>query len=409
MQTGQYIKWKVSKNDLLNSPLTYTVELGETSAVSPVSATHNTFNEISPSVGTGNFTVSINGDDNYVSYPVEGLYNATENTVVEFSTNGEMPTSVLLVGNGEFLLKMSLDCNQILQSKQICQIGSYVIVSVSCDSSGNIWVKDSSGVLTVLSQDFRTINTFRMTPSLYAVIDPFRQILWQVDQRKVSMIRTETMETVFEIDLPQPVTAVIDHDISDPSGTVFFVLVSEPYNYGIAVTLSGVLSSFSPNATGICQWGSQGALVASGSATVDIFNGTHVSSTSTIGSINPVRLSSFGYENVIASDLLGNIVMVDSSLAHQLWMATSPFVNPDVHIPWGPMELGRVSFLSSTSGAAAYRDMLASGLPYGSTVTNLVAGNSSLYPVAAIIPPLSYSHICTRITSNFTENSSSST
>lgn len=395
MSKEQHILWKVPSRDLSVSPLGYSVEIGEDALVCPVSSRHSTFEN------TGEFEVSLSGGA-FLPYPKDGISGATSKTTVRMLRNGETPTSVMVIGNDSFLYKMSLDCSRIMLHKQICETNSYSIDSVTCDASGKIWVKDTGGVMTVLDRQFNTLNTFRLSAeSIFSAIDPFRRLLWQVSRHNITLTRTQDMSVVLNVALPTMASAVTDWDLSSPSGTLFLVLDA---SRAVSVTMQGVLTTFSLGATGVCQWGAAGALACiPGAGVVESFDGSSVTgsfSGSAIGTPNPSRIASTGRGCSFVVDSSGLTVKVDESWTSKWSLEAPPFwSNLDVRTTNGPRELGRVLYLLSTSGVAAYRDMLTSGKRYGMTAVPLLAGNgSALYPAAAVIPELSCAHASMRIT-----------
>lgn len=400
MTKGHHIEWKVSIADLAHSPLGYKVELGETAAFSPITATHSTFER------TSEFQVSVLGDGDFVPYPMYGLTNATESTVVRFLRNGETPTSTLIVAVESFIAKMSLDCKEIMGYKQICETNSYVIESISCSSDGRIWVKDNGGVLTILNRQLDIMGTFQVGyDSIFTAIDPFRGLLWVLTSTEARVLRTVDMSVVATMDLPIEVASVLDWDFSSTSGTFFCVLAdSENNTTCVAMKHDGSLVEFGSGATSICQWGALGALACVPSEhAVKLFNGTSASVAflgSSVGIGDPVGVASNGRDNAFVLDSNGEIVKTDESWTSKWSISTPPYWNNvHLHATGGPMELGRVMYLSCSLGVASYRDMLSEGWLYGVNNMPIPVGSSpSVYPVVAVVPELDCAHVWSRIT-----------
>jgi hypothetical protein len=394
MARNQNISWNVQNADLAKSPLGYQVEICEDALVSKVLSTHNTFEK------TNEFEVSMRGNDVFVPYPTAGVIGATTKTVVRMLRNGETPKSVLLVANGSALYKMSLDCSTILIEKEICESGTYFIDSISCDKSGKIWVKDSGGVMTVLNQDFNVLNMFRTASGcIFSVVDPLRRLLWQITSSTVILSRTNDMSVVFSYSLPVSVYSITEWDISGPSGTLFLTCDS---SVALSITTQGAMASFSSGATGICQWGSKGALVCKPNA-IDYFDGTSVTDTysgSLVGISNPERISSLGHGYFVVSDSTGLIAKVDEDMSPKWFVKYNQLVvYTDVKVTPSPTDLGGIIYLCSSEGVASYRDMTDEGLNYGSTLVTLSLGRSpSNYPVTAVVPDLTTSHVWSSIT-----------
>jgi hypothetical protein len=194
--------------------------------------------------------------------------------------------------------------------------------------------------------------------------------------------------------------SVTGWDISGPTGTLFIISNGSG---AIALTTQGSVTSFSPGATGVCQWGAKGALACvPGSGRVEIFNGTLVTSTFSgisIGSPNPVRIASTGRDYAMVIDTSGVLTKINDTWTSMWNLSVPSWTNVDVKTTSGPQELGRVTYLCSVNGIKSYRDMLSSGVLYGQTTQSLSAGRSpSPYPVVAVVPELETSHVWIRKT-----------
>ena len=412
MSTKKHIDWNVPSSDILVSPLGYKLELGETRNISPVLSTHSTFEN------TEEFQVSISGDGVFETYPFNGLLDATTQTVVRFLRNGESPLSTLAVGAGSFLYKMSLDCKEVIQYKQICELDTFLIDSISCDRDGNTWVKDTSGTITVLDRWFRTISTTRLdSATILAVADPNRMVFWQVMPDSVKMVRMDDLSVSFEVATPSSITAVIAYDFSAPSGNLFLVTTNGGSNTSIMVTPLGVLTNIGVDASGICQWGNKGALLCSTSdSKIYVFDGTSISdnfSTAGFGIGSPVRVASAGNIALFVSGDNGKFCKVGSG-----WdlMWNSPVFglgyNVDLRVTPEMGSIGNVIYLASEYGVVSVRDMLDEGWLYGVTEMPLPVV-SSLFPAISVMNTAQPSHIWARATAISSgipprENSSSS-
>lgn len=388
MARNQNITWSVQDKDLANSPLGYMVEISEDALGSKILSTHSTTDKVNE------FEVSMRGNGIFESFPLSGLVGATTDTVIRMLRNGESPKSVLIVGNETVLYKVSTDCKHIMLEKEICK-SHYFIDSISCDKFGNIWVKDSRNMMTVLNQNFQVVNTFALPcDCIFSVVDPFRRLLWQVTRSKIKLYRTHDMSVVFSATIPFSLSSITDWDISGPTGTLFLTC---DIPVALSVSIKGVVDSFSSGATGICQWGSAGALVCKPNS-IDYFNGTSVTDTypeALFGASNPKRISSFGRDYFILTNNTGMVVKVNENLIPQWSVKLNYlFAHADVKVTPSPMELGGIIYLCSSNGVSAYRDVLDNSLNYGYTLKELFLGHSSSnYPVTAVVPELTTAHV----------------
>lgn len=392
MARDKQISWTVSQDDLQFSPLGYAVELGENDLVSPVSARHSTFSRL------GEFEVSLLGNDQFEEFPFNGITNATTSTKVRMLLKGENPTSNLIVANGSFVYKFSLDCSVLMAYRKVCENNSYFIDSLSCDRLGRTWVKDTGGIITVLDRNLDILNTLRMTDNVFfATIDPFRDILWTIEEFKVRSYKTTDMTMIVNENLPFAVDYVQAWDISAPSGTLLLT-VSGDITSALSVNLDGSILQFSDGATGICQWGATGALVCRPDAgLVEYFNGvtihdhTHGAS---FGVPAPTRIASVGYGCSLVSGSAGDICKIDSN-RHLVWSMTSPWTTTDIKTTVSKEEHGRVFYLTSSYGIMSFRDTPSESWAYGRTDTPLATTHS--YPLVAVIPPLETAHIWAKV------------
>jgi len=404
MTRQQNITWTVQPSDLVCSPLGYKVELGETAKVTPALASHSTFD------GFGEFEY-LNGGV-WSPYPVNGLLGASAGTQVRMLRQGETPTSALILGNDSVVVKMSLDCKNILAYRQVCETDLFWVDSVSCNADGQIWVKDTGGVITVMDRWLNVVNTLRLdSDCLLAVIDPFRNILWEVFDDSVMLIRTSDMSTVFTASIPAT-TAVLAWDFSRPSGTLFLALDGSP-SFAVAVSIDGTVTQFAPYATGICQWGAVGAIACMPySATLCVFNGTTTVETipaSNIWLSSATKVASQGNGYFLATDGSSSVVKVNESF-YICWSMATPLYwsNIDLKTTPGPSETGRVTFLTSPLGVASYRDMASKSWMYGKTEMPILTSRTSGNVIAAVIPELRSAHVAAKITGfTFVENEKS--
>lgn len=395
MAIQQNIAWTVQTSDLVYSPLGYKVELGETAKASPALASHSTFE------GAGEFEY-LNGGE-WSPYPASGLLGASAGTQIRMLRRGETPTSALILGNDSFVFKMSLDCNNILAYKQVCETDLFWVDSVSCNADGQIWVKDTGGVITVMDRWLNVVNTLRLeSDCLLSVIDPFRNILWKVFDDSIVLVRTADLSVIFTVNIPVT-TAVLAWDFSRPSGALFLALDGSP-SFAVAVQLDGtVISDFASYATGICQWGAVGAIACiPDAATLCVFDGTATVQTilaSSIGLTSATKVASQGNGYFLATDGSSSVVKVDEAFS-PCWSMATPLYwsNIDLKTTPGPTESGRVNFLTSPLGAVAYRDMLSEALMYGKTEMSIMASRTSGNVIAAAIPELRSAHVAARIT-----------
>jgi len=394
MAVQQNISWTIQSEDLAYSPLGYKVELGETRAVFPKTATHSTFE------GTDEFEYLVDGV--WLPYPVNGLLGAAEATQVRMLCKGETPTSTLVLGNDSVVLKMAIDGTDVLAYKQVCETNSFHIDSISCNADGQIWVKDTGNVITVLDRTLRVTNTMRVDSGcLLAVVDPFRNILWKVFTDHVDAVRITDMESIFETAIPET-EDVLGWDFSTPSGTLFLVLSGDP-SFALAVATDGSVTQFAPYATGVCQWGSRGAIACMSSpATVCVFDGDTTVQTVTASSLwltSATRVTSQGHGYFLVTDSSSRVVKADESLDPQ-WLFQTPsyWSHIDVKTTPGPIEEGRVSFLTSPLGVASYRDLTNEAWMYGSTEMPITPPqNGSEYILSAIIPELRSANVSAKI------------
>jgi len=394
MATKHNISWTVQQEDLIYSPLGYKVELGETREVSPVTATHSTFE------GTGEFEYLVDGS--WTTYPVNGLLDATASTQVRMLRKGETPTSSLIVGSDSFVFKMTLDCKEIMASRQVCETNSFLIDSISCNADGQIWVKDTGNVITVMDRSLRITNTFGVESGcLLAVVDPFRNTFWKVFTDHVEAVRITDMASILETDIPET-TAVLGWDCSVSSGTLFLALSGSP-SFALAVTTEGVVTLFAPYATGVCQWGANGALAClSSPATLCVFDGEITVQTvtaSSLGLTSATRVASQGRGYFLVTDGSSLVVKVNDSMVPQWSYQTLNYWSQiDVKTTRGSEEEGCVSFLTSPLGMASYRDMTNEALIYGLTEMPVtITPNGSGHILSAVIPELRSSSVCARI------------
>lgn len=395
MSRKQNISWNVQNEDLSCSPLCYEVELGESPFVYPKSIKHRTVD------GTGEFEVSLNGGKSFVPYPQDGIRGATINTIVRMLTNGENPTSAAIVGKDSFLYKMSLDCNEIILKKKICESGVYTIDSISCDNSGKIWVKDSCGVITVLDRQLKVLNTFNVSKNvILAVVDPLRRLLWTVSNYAITVTRTEDMSIVTTALLPTSIYAVTDWEFSGPSGTLFMILDNST---AISVTKEGIVTTICTGATGLCQMGARGALIClpnydgagyfDGSSIVEFFTGSRMNIS------NPARISNFSNRGFIVSNAYGTVVKTDLEFNFKWNVSKIPLRGLiDVKTTQSSIDLGGIFYLSTSNGIASYRDLSTRAVLYGYKNIRLPSGRSpSAYPIISVIPELKSSHLWAKI------------
>ena len=163
----------------------------------------------------------------------------------------------------------------------------------------------------------------------------------------------------------------------------------------VAVTVTGIISTFSPGATGICQWGASGALACiPGSSRVDIFDGESASNhfgAYRFGMTSPTRITSIGSRAVFAVDDVGLVSKIDSNWNFQ-WSIQAPagWTNVDIKAAPSSTDLGGVIYLSSATGVASYRDMLGEGWKYGECDVAADLGRyPSVFPVISVVPSLS--------------------
>ena len=401
MSRNQNISWNVQTKDLAKSPLGYMVNICEDVWGSNVLCTHNT------SEKTNEFEVSMNGDGIFTAYPTSGITGATTRTVVRMLRNGETPKSVLLLGSGSSIYKMSLDCSHILLEKEICENGKYFIQTISCDKTGKIWIKDSANIMTILNQEFKIVNTFGLPRDcVFAAVDPLRRLLWQITKTAVNVYKTHDMSIAFSRPVSIYEQRITSWDISSSSGTLFLTCEGST---ALSITLQGVITPFSSGATGICQWGARGALVCKPNS-VDYFNGIAVSETyagELFGIENPERIASSGKSYFVISDSTGLSVKVDDQMNPKWFIQPDQISNHvDVKISSNATDLGGIIYLYSYDGAVAYRDMVYRGTKYGSTSFALpFTDNVSNYPVATVVPDLTASHVWAEITPIFVEES----
>jgi len=408
MTIKQHIDWQVSATDIQNLPTHYELGLGETRDVSPLLATHYTSDD------TGEFQLSLLGNGVFDEFPADGLAVASTNTIVRFLRNGESPLSTLAIGADSFLYMMSLDCKTIIRHKQICETGVFWIDSISCDRAGNLWVKDTSGTITVLDRMFKVISTTRLdSTALFTVADPYRMVFWQVLPGSIKMLKMSDLSVVFSLATPVTVESVIAHDFSASSGNFFLIVNDGVSNTSLVVTPAGSLINAGVSASGVCQWGSKGALFCSDvDNKIHKFNGDYVYDhfhTTKFGLDQAVRIASDGSKGLFVTGNDGSLnkVNLDWSLA---WKYTADLGDSiDVLITPGINEIGNVIYLSSTNGVLSLRDMLTEGLLYGSTLTPFPAGNSpSTSPVSAVMRLPQSAHVWARVKSLPKDNSSSS-
>lgn len=385
MATTRYIEWTVSPSDLNNSPLGYEVDLLEPASFSLPLATHDTF------ARTQDFAVDIDGSGKFSTYPYYGLIGATTSTVVRMLLNGENPSSCLVIGSGRSLFRMSLDCQRVLAEKVVCADG-YAIDCVSSAPHGSIWVKDTSGAITVFDGSLRALNQFKIGEDcIFVAADPFRNVMWKVTQSRVSMIRTKDLSISFTTSLPMNTTKVLDWDVSRSSGRLFMVLDGTPTT-AVSVGMDGTLITFSSGASSICQWGAMGALACvPGLSQVDIFESTSVVDnfkSSRLGLAAPSRISSLGTGSAFVVDVNGKVAKANDDWGLG-WSLQAPWVATDVFMSEGE-GLGAVVYLASLRGVVAYRDMLNEGWPYGETIAGFESPIA--YPVATAITGVVSAH-----------------
>lgn len=389
MSTKQHIDWRVSAADALISPLGYRLELGETRGISPLLATHSTFER------TGEFKVSVLGDGDFEEYPLHGLVGATERTIVRFLRNGESPLSTLAVAADSFLYKMSLDCKEIMQYRQVCETGTFSIDAIGSDRSGNLWVKDTSGTVTVLDRMLRTISTTRLDPLTVCVIpDPNRGFFWQVMPDSIKMVKSDDLSVTLDLGLPSTVVSVLAHDVSAPSGNLFLVTSDGLDGTSLAVTPSGSVIEVGLDASDVCQWGNRGAMFCSRTEpTIHIFDGTSVIDhfhTTLFGVSQPVRLAALGGGCFFVTDVDGSVSKVDSMLRLS-WRFLADGLGDDVDVSVTPGigEVGNVLYMFSRLGVSSVRDMGIEGWLYGGMRMPIPTGRlPSPFPVApAMVPP----------------------
>jgi hypothetical protein len=398
MATRQHIDWTVSASDAVVSPLGYRVELADTRDAGVVLATHRS------SDGAGNFQLWMPEEGMFVEYPPEGLSGAKGRTV-RFLPNGEAPLATLAVAAGSSVYRMPLDCSSVIQEKQVCADGAFRIESVSRDRDGNVWAKDSSGTVTVTDRYLRVVSTIRLDPeTVFVAADPLRMVFWQVLPGSIRMVKMGDLSVSLDLSLPQPVAAVMSHDFSEPSGSLFMVTSDGGTNTSVAVTPLGVVTNVGVSAISTCQWGSKGALFSDETlTTIYVFDGTSVTgsfSTIPLGLSAPARIASTGNESVFLVGGDGVLRKANSSWGLE-WSLAVTGLGAQVDVRVTPEEglTGRVTYMFSTSGVASVRDMLDSGSLYGIKLVDLPAGRSpSLVPAAAVMSGSQSSHVWARIT-----------